>query len=156
MDYINRIDTDDLKQIEEEIKNFYAGLVSYGYLDVKRAVEVFKEVGKTSDDLAEEVLRFSEDTGTELQNIDVCFVAYDTILQEVRNKIEEVLGFDFLNEGDGTDIYTYGNYMATSYDSTENLKQYLQKKLKNATREQIIELKEDKTTDWFLREIEVY
>lgn len=144
------------EQIEEEIKNFYAGLVSYGYLDVKRAIEVFNEVGKTGDDLEEEVTRFSEDTGTPLKNIDVCYIAYDVILQEARSKIKEVLGFDFLNEGDGTDIYIYGDYMCTSYDSTKNLKEYLQEKLKNATEEQLNELKEDKVTDWFLREIGVY
>ena len=142
--------------IDEEVKNFYASIVSYGYLDIKRAIEVFNEIGRTGDDLAEEVNRFSEDTGTKLEDIDVCYIAYETILQESRNKINEVLGFDFLNEGEGRDIYTYGNCLCTSYDSTEDLKNYILEKLKKATKEQKNELKEDKATNWFLTEIEVF
>ena len=143
-------------KIKEGIKDFYSSVCSYGYLDIKHAISVFIEVGKSGDELSEEVLNFSEDTETKLKDIDVCYIAYDTILQEARGKIEEVLGFDFLNEGDGTDIYTYGNYMCSSYDRTEDLKDYILKKLEKATDEQKAELKGDKVTDWFLSEIEVY
>jgi len=145
----------ELNKTEEEIKNFYAGVVSYGYLDIKHAVGIFLDVGKSGDDLAEEVLRFSEDCETPLKDIDVCYIAYETILQEARNKISEVLDYDFLNDGEG-DLYTYGNYMCSSYDATENTKIAIQELLKKATKEQIQELHADKTTEWFLSEIEVF
>lgn len=143
--------------IEGEIKNFYAGIVSYGYLDIKRAIEVFNDVNLTGDDLAEEVLRFVEDTGTALENIDVVYIAYEYILQRARNKISEILEYDFLNDGEG-DIYTYGNYLCSSYDSTETTKEELLKKFQDLTEcseEQKTEILEDKPTEWFLKEIEV-
>jgi len=141
-------------RIDEEVKNFYAGVVSYGYLDVKRAIEIFLEVAKSGDDLAEEVLRYSEDTGTALKDIDVCYIAYETILQEARNKISEVLNFDFLNDGN-LGIYTYGNYMCSSYDNTEETKEKLRELLETATEEERAEILEDKATNWFLKEIGV-
>ena len=97
---------------ENEINTFYREISGYGYLDVKTAVNVFLEVGLNGYALAEEVLRFSEETGTELQNIDVCYIAFDYILQQARNKIDEVLNYDFINdyEGIGTVIHTYGKY----------------------------------------------
>lgn len=150
------METEQNNFIDEMIKDFYSSIVSYGYLDVKRAIEIYNEVGKSGDDLAEDVRRWAEDTGTDLNEMDVCFIAYETILQEARNKIQEVLEFDFLNEGKGTGIYTYGNYICSSYDNTEDLKNYILKKLKKASKEQKQELHEDKITEWFLNEIEVF
>jgi len=45
--------------------------------------------------------------------------------------------------------------MCTSYDYSEEQKELLEKKLKEATKEQKEELKEDKETNWFLSEIEL-
>ena len=43
-------------------------------------------------------------------------------LQMARNDICEATGYDFLNDGtfSGREIYTYGNYMGSSYDYSDN------------------------------------
>lgn len=148
-----------MREIEENTKDFYAGIVSYGSTDIETAIKIFLDVDKSGDDLAEEVKRFSEDTGTKLEDVDVCYVAYETILQEARNKIEEILGFDFLNEGSGRDIYTYGNYCCSQYDSTQGLKDELKERLNDIAteeerKEKIKELKEDVVIKWFLDDID--
>lgn len=148
------IEETERKEIESNIRDFYSQVVSYGYLDIKRAIEVFLECGLNGDELGEAVLRFSEDTETPLKDIDVCYIAYDYILQESRNKLDSVLGFDFLNEGGGTSIYVYGNYMCTSYDDYEGLKRELKERFKSLSKDDIQELREDKVLSWFLNEID--
>jgi hypothetical protein len=146
-----------MREIEIETKNFYAGIVSYGSLDIERAVEIFLDVDKTGDELAEVVNQFAEDTGTPLKDIDICYVAYEHILQLARNRIEDVLCFDFLNEGQGRDIYTYGNYVCSQYDNTQGLIDEIKERLENLDKEDreqaIKDLKEDKVVNWFLEGI---
>jgi len=141
--------------MEYEILDFYDNLLEYGSKDIKRAIEIFREVGKTGGDLAEEVKRYSEETGQNFNNIDVVWVALETILQEARNKIEEVLGIDILNDIE-SDMYVYGNYMCSSYDNYEETARVLKEKIKKAGKEAEEELKEDKVINWFLKEIEVF
>ena len=143
------------ERLEQEIQSFYENICQYGYLDIKRAVEIFLEVGLTGEKLAEQVLEFAEDTSTPINKIDVCYIAYDYILQQARNKINEVLKFDFCNDIKKGDIYTYGNYMCSSYDYSDEAIKQLQEVINKATEEQKAELKEDKITMWFLNEIDV-
>jgi hypothetical protein len=63
-----------------------------------------------------------------------------------RNNIDSVTGFDFLNDGCGK-VDTYGNYMCSSYDSYEELKEELAQLF---TEKQITEDMLDKTTLYFL------
>lgn len=135
---------------------FYEAISNFGSLDIARALQVFQEVGLYPHDLAEEVERYTngELAELELSKVDVCYVAYDFILQQARNKIDEVLKFDFLNDTNGS-ISTYGNYCATTYDFGENDKQKLKEVLEKATEEQKEELREDRATFWFLNELDL-
>lgn len=145
------------EQLTEEINSFYKEVSNYSYLDVQTAVNVFLEVGLSGYDLAKEVNNYSEETGTDIENIDVCYISFENILQQAREKIDEVLGYDFLNDfkGSGQEIYTYGNYMATSYDYSTEAQEELQDKITKATEEQKKELRTDKKTKWFLDSVDI-
>jgi ABC-type oligopeptide transport system substrate-binding subunit len=143
-----------MSNINEEIKDFYSSVCFFGYLDVESAVKTFLDAGKDGDDLAKEVLKFAEDNEADLKDVDVCGVAYETLLQEARNKISEVLNFDFINDRN-FNIYTSSNYIGTSYDDTETLQEELTTRLEEATEEERSEILDDEATNWFLKEIEV-
>lgn len=91
--------------------------------------------------------------GEKITDVDICYIAYDHVLQMARNKISEVLDYDFMNDGPGID--TCGNYCCTSYDYTEEAINELREKLKEATEEQKEELKENKFVMQFFREIDI-
>lgn len=150
--------TEEEKQhkIDYQTSRFLNGLTDYGHADVATAVEAFMEVDKDGSDLADEVREFAESTGTDLNKIDVCYVAYDYILQQARNKIDEVLSFDIVNDiKGGTEFYVYGNYICTSFDYSSEATEQLEEKLKEATQEQLDELKDDLFVKFFLDGVDV-
>jgi len=62
---------------------------------------------------------FRENCGeSDFSKIDPVYSVLEYILQKARNRIEEVTGYDFMNDflGNGTEVYTHGNYMCSSYD----------------------------------------
>lgn len=122
-------------------------------MDVRVAIEFFLDVGLTGYDLAEQVNEFCDDVGEKITDVDICYIAYDYVLQMARNKISKVLDYDFTNDGPGID--TYGNYCCTSYDYIEEAINELREELEEATEEQKEELKEDKFVMQFLREIAI-
>jgi len=141
---------------DSQIAEFHNALTSYGYADVKTAIEKFDEVGLSAQELSDEVREFAESTGTSIDKIDVCYVAYDHILQMARNKLDEILDFDISNDiKDGTEFYTAGNYMCTSYDYSEEAKEQLEEKLKNTSQGQMEDLLEDKFIKVFLEDVEI-
>ncbi len=95
-------------------------LVPFGYLDLRRAAEVLDEAGIKFIDFSAYVEEFCEDTQAQFKDIDICYLAYEFILQEARNQINESLGVDIINNTDN--FYTAGNFMCTSYDYSENSK----------------------------------
>ena len=105
---------------DRDIADFHSSLTDYGYADVETAIEKFKEVKLYASDLAEQVREFHESTGVEIDKIDVCYVAYDHILQMARNRIDEILSFDICNDiKDGTEFYTYGNYLRLGHNDLQ-------------------------------------
>ncbi len=137
-----------------QIFSFYESLSDYGYIDVKTAIEKFQEVDITATDLAYEVREYCESTETPLDEVDVCYVAYDHILQMARNKINEILNFDICNDiKDGTAFYTYGNYMCTSFDYSEEATEQLEEKLEDADKSQIGQLFDDIFVKVFLEDV---
>jgi len=138
---------------DSDVSDFYQNISNWGSQDIVRAIEIYKEVGSTAEDLAEEIKEFSDSCETPLEKIDICYVAYDSILQQARNKIREVLDFDFMN--DGADINIYGNYLCTSYDYTQENQDKLKEVLEKATDEQKGELRSDKVLVWFVEKIEL-
>ncbi len=115
------------KQLE-----FYSSSSGNQYADVETAIEMFAEVRLSPRDLAYQVKEFADSTGTKLEDVDACYVAYDHILQMARDKIIKVLDFDIVNDiTDGTEFYTCGSGMDTSFDYSQKAKDQLVKELIN-------------------------
>ena len=94
----------------------------YGYLDIKAACDIGDSVWLYERDLFEIIEDYREVCGyPDHSQIDPVATVLEHILQMARNEISEVTWYDFLNDfsGSGTEIYTHGNYMCSSYDSSE-------------------------------------
>jgi hypothetical protein len=139
--------------VERETADFYAAVLPYGSADVRAAVRFFVDARLGGDALADAVTEFVDGTDSKLADVDVCYIAYDHVLQMARNKISEVLNYDFCNDGPGIDVY--GNYMCTQYDYSEEAKDELIEKLKEADEEQKEEMRDDNMVIAFLREMDI-
>jgi len=106
------------EQLSREYDQFTNTITEFGSGEIERAVELFSEIGKTGYDLAEEVREWSESTGTPINKIDIVLVAYEYILQNARNEINDVLKVDIIS-----DLYfeTHANYDASSFDWQEKI-----------------------------------
>ena len=144
--------TQEQERITQEISDFNASILPYGYLDVKAGIEHFLRYDKTGDDLAEAVQQFSEDTNTPLKDIDVTYVAYDVVLQEARNEIDNLIGFDICNDAN---FYTYGNFCCTSYDNSEHDKEKLIEAIAEAEQGKREELLSNEMIKKFLEDIDI-
>jgi len=144
--------TQEQERISREIADFNANILPYGYLDVKAGIEHFLRYDKTGDDLAEAVEQFSEDTNTPLKDIDVTYIAYDSVLQEARNEINDLIGFDICNDAN---FYTYGNYCCTSYDNSEQDKEKLIEAIAEAEQGKREELLNSEMIMKFLEDIDI-
>lgn len=124
----------------------------YGYLDIKRACQVAIEVDENENWVFEQVDNFSKDCGISYDQIDPVYCVYDSILQEARAEISDLTDFDFCNDTKIGEIYTYANFMCTSYDFNDEAKEELECVLKNnAVKQEFL----SKKTKWFLSEIGV-
>ncbi|WP_344853735.1 hypothetical protein [Pedobacter jeongneungensis] len=90
------------------------------------AVENALSAGYDSDWAYEQVEAFADQCCMKISEVDPCYVVMDSIMQEARNEIEGLTGFDLQNDA-GFEVY--GNYMCTCYDwrdeDIEGLKQAL-------------------------------
>ncbi len=70
-----------------------------------------------------------------------------------RNYIDEVTGYDFLNDfsGSGSEIYTFGNYLCSSYDWSDEAREELKPKVIPFQKE----LMKNKWCRYFLSELEI-
>jgi len=133
------------RQVNEAMMSF----CPFGYLDVKRAVEVAIQAGKDIDYVYDCVYEFSESTDMRIDQCDPVYCVMDAILQDARNEIEHKIGYDFINDGEGS-IYTYGNFMASSYDYHQSDVNALKEKLSNVDIESLSD-----STIFFLSELEI-
>lgn len=139
-----------------EIAEFHNTLTGYGSADVETAIEKFKDVNLSASELADQVREYADSTGTSLSRIDVCYVAYNHILQMARNEISDILGFDICNDiKDGTEFYTSGNAMCTSFDYSSEAQEQLEAVLKKADQESIEELLENDFVRVFLEDVDI-
>ena len=106
------------KITEKDIDNFMASFCPWGYRDIETALEVYREAGKDDSELTEAVESFVEGTETDLKDIDVCYVAYDTLQQEARTEIENATGKDISNDDPYSSVNVSGNYMCTQFDGS--------------------------------------
>ena len=107
---------------QEQVNDFKASFCPWGYLDIKVALRNYFEAGKSSDELVEAIENFADDvmgTDSKLENIDPVYIAFDTLQQEARTEIENATGKDISNDDPYSGVNVYSNYMATSFDGTD-------------------------------------
>ena len=102
-----------MENLEREIGEFREAFCPYGYLDIKMAVEAALASGYDGNWAFEQIERFSEECCTKIADIDPCYVVMDAIIQEARNEIDRLTGFDIMNDAS---FEVYGNYMCSGYD----------------------------------------
>ena len=145
------------ERIDREISRFNRSITDFGSGDIASAVEKGDELGLDGNEVADISRQFADETGTDLNDVDVVAQVYDHELQMARNKTDEVLGYDFINdfEGDGTEFYTAGNFLATTFDYSQNAHDQLEKKIKGATPEQRKQLLDDIFVKVFLEDVDI-
>lgn len=135
--------------VTREYNNFISAMVSYGSLDIERAIKVAIEVEEDGDWVADVVQEQAEQIETDVFKLDIVAEVYSSILQTSRNEIDDLIKFDFCN--DGADVYVAGNYCATSYDWGDNANETVKEKLiENEIEFSDLSVK----CQWFLTEIE--
>ena len=135
--------------ISREYDNFTGAMVTFGSMDIRRAVTVAIEVEEDGDWVAELMQNRAKDYEMNVNDLDIVSEVYNQILQESRNEIGNLIDFDFCN--DGADIYVAGNYCATSYDWSDNANETIKEKLiENNIEFSDLSVK----CQWFLTEIE--
>lgn len=139
---------------QKEISEVQASFCPFEYLDIEAAIDTAKAAGYKPSFVNETVEQFADEIGLKLTEIDPNYCVYEQLLQEAREEIELITGYDFINDNTTGEIHTLGNYLCTSYDYTgdsiEELKQALKQALKS---EEIETLRE--ATQWFLNELEI-
>ena len=118
------------------VEKFKANFCPFGWLDIKAAISMGHEAGLDPDECFDIVEQLWLDIKAAIKNdydiqdysdVDPVYCVYEHILQMARNEINDLTGFDFVN--DGAEIYTAGNFMCTSYDYKEEHKAKLIEKL---------------------------
>ena len=139
---------------DSEIMNFYSSWCEMGRGDVVFAIAKFKEVGLDEYDLAEEIREFCKGVGKVKPRHNVCYLAYQRILFEARNKIFKVIDFDIL-EHNGIEFCIAGSDIDTFYGHSTEEKDWLEGALRKATQKQLDELTADKFVQFFLVDVEI-
>lgn len=86
------------------------------------------------------------------EGMDPVYSVMEHILQMARSHIEGITGYDFLNDFSGsTEIYTYGNYMCSSYDYSDEAIGELRDKVFS----HLEALNQNKWCRYFLGELEI-
>lgn len=140
------------KATEQMVSNAIHDFCPFGYLAMQAAVNAAIQAGKDSSFVYECVSEFSESCDAPIDKFDPVYCVMDTILQEARTEIENLTGHDFCNDSIGTEPYTAGNFMCTSYDYSSTAREQIIEKL--AENDIAIEDLED-ATQYFLSGIEI-
>lgn len=126
-----------MEATREDIQEFQSYFCSWGDLDVQGAVEIIKEHNLNMEEIQEQIESFCEDCDVKLNDIDVVYQVYEHILQMARNEISSILNYDFINDYQKEGgIYTYDNYVCSSYDYDEEAIEELTDKLSKTTQEE--------------------
>jgi hypothetical protein len=135
-------------RLDNEIESFYHHITPYGIFDISKAVETAIACGYDGKWVAEQVEQFSEDNDTNMKDIDVVYVVYDALFQEVKSDIEKLTNIDICNDLD-EEISIYGDYMCTTFNYTDGAF--------NEIKEVLNKINKDDFTDvmnWFANEID--
>jgi len=115
-----------------DIRELQFHFCPFGYLDVQATCNIWNEIWLHEYELFEIIDDARENLGcSDFDNIDPVASVLEHILQMARNRIEELTGYDFINDfsWNWTEIYTYWNCMCSSYDYSENAVSELQEKI---------------------------
>lgn len=142
---------------DSELKDFTFNALNsslnWGFGDVGSAVDKATSVDVSGSELSDLIQEFHDDTETPFEDIDVVSVIYDHILQNARNEIDSVLGFDIQNDAD---FEVAGNFLATTYNhSTESLDD-LREKFRNASQTELDQLKNNVFVKSFVTDIDLF
>ncbi len=127
-----------MSESQDEGARLLLYLVPFGSLDMACAARVLKEADITYRDFGDYVDEFMADTEIRFFDLDLVYLCYEYILQNVRCEIEQATGIDICND---TEIYTFGNFGCTIYDRCD------------AAHEAALEIEEDERSDmlnWFI------
>lgn len=141
-----------MKATEYQILNAIKDFCPFGHLDMQAAVNCAIEAGKDSSYVYDCVSEFSESCDIPIDKCDPVYCVMDAIMQEARQEIEHLTGFDLCNDISDGYIETHGNFMCSSYDySGEALEE-----LTAVIKEKELSLEDfDEATQYFLSELEI-
>ena len=145
-------DDEHREYIRREVAEFQREFCPYGYLDIEQAILHAEEYGFNARDLQEWLDDFVSETGIDRNDVDITALAYENILQHIRNKIDSEIGFDIMNDAD---FYTAGNYMATTYDWSSGDQEALIEAIKDADPESRHDLLSDDDIVTWLSEVDI-
>ena len=111
---------------ESQVNDMAAAFNPFGWLDLRAAVTEAINAGYDADWAAEQVQEFAESCGMSIDRCDPVYCVMSSILQEARNEIDNITGFDIQNDAC---FDVYGNFMASSWDIDEDGKTELIAKL---------------------------
>jgi hypothetical protein len=145
------------QRLQREGDQLRALCCPWGWLDVQVAVRCFLEIGLTADDLFEQIEEFAEQCDTKLGDIDPAPILpmtqfYNWLGQKSSSNQTMTLP---MIAAISAEIYTAGNYCATSYDWSQQAIDELTGKLQTLDRNQKNELLSDEPTAWFLEQLEI-
>lgn len=139
---------------KNELRELESNFSPLGSLDLQATCLIGDAVWLSERKLFEIIDDTRENFGQEnFENIDPVASILDYILQHSRNFIEELTGYDFRNDlsTNTTEIYTYGNYMCSSYDYSSEAREELKIKIQN----HLADLRQDRLCSYFLTELEI-
>lgn len=119
--------------MNNEVRELQQHFCPFGYLDLQQACKIWDQVWLYESDLFEIIDDFRESCGFwDFEKLDPVYCILEHILQMARNQIEELTGYDFMNDfsGSWSEIYTYGNFMCSSFDYSEDARAELIVKVK--------------------------
>ncbi len=137
---------------DNEIKYFESSCCPMGWRDIQMAINLAKQYGKEDPSgwLKENLDNYIDSTEAKLEDCDIGYIAYDAILQEVRNEIIEIIEFDICNDAN---FYTHGNYMCSSIDHSEQDTEKLTEVIQHSDASKQREILENEVIKEFLDEI---
>ncbi len=86
------------KPTESQVNDMAAAFNPFGWLDLKAAVEHALNAGYNEYWAAEQVEEFAESCGLKVEDCDPVYCVMNSILQEARNEIDKLTGFDIQND----------------------------------------------------------
>ena len=140
------------QRVDRETNYFLKGVSSYGSADLDAAIRKMLVLGEYGSDLTDLVNQQANDLDVDIKDVDVVGVVFDHMVQEARNKIDEILDFDIMND---IEVIIYYDLMCSSIELGDEDKKLLEEKFKEATQEQLDELKDNAYVKEFLDDVDI-